>query len=156
MNNFSFSPPTGLRDITAYPDEPASEAAAREQFQGLLDQIKNYINNTVVAGFNAESPITPTLQNGWVNYGSPECPIGYYKDGLGNVNIRGMIKNTVSTTNVVLFTLPTGYRPAYRLFVPVSSSNGISQIYIYTDGRVYLYSGEATWLSFDIVFRTGV
>jgi hypothetical protein len=46
----SFSPANGLRDKVTYPRVPADEDAAREQVQGRLDEIKNYINDTLLPG----------------------------------------------------------------------------------------------------------
>ncbi|MCX8129781.1 MAG: hypothetical protein N3I35_06745 [Clostridia bacterium] len=43
----AFSPANGLRDSTTYPTTPANEAAAREQIQGRLDEIRDYINDTL-------------------------------------------------------------------------------------------------------------
>lgn len=66
MNNFSFSPLTGLRDVTAYPSEPTSEAAAREQFQGLLDQVKTYLNSLNSEKVNASDYLRSFNTNGYV------------------------------------------------------------------------------------------
>jgi hypothetical protein len=41
---FEFSPSDGLRNASTYPAKPTSESAAREQIQGRLDEVKNYIN----------------------------------------------------------------------------------------------------------------
>lgn len=53
---FAFTPSTGIRDTTAYPTVPASEAAARDQFQQGPDQLRDYINNTV-------NPAIDTINN---------------------------------------------------------------------------------------------
>ena len=42
--SFAFSPVTGLRNTTTYPSKPASGTAAREQIQGRLDEVRDYIN----------------------------------------------------------------------------------------------------------------
>lgn len=47
LPKMAFSPVNGLRDTVAYPAEPESEEAAREQVQGRMDEIKNYLNNTL-------------------------------------------------------------------------------------------------------------
>lgn len=44
---FAFTPAQGLRDSTAYPTNPGSEAQAREQIQAGMDQLRDYINNTI-------------------------------------------------------------------------------------------------------------
>lgn len=35
---------------------------------------------------------TPTFQNGWVNYDTTYNPAGYFKDSLGIVHLRGLVK----------------------------------------------------------------
>lgn len=54
--------------------------------------------------------IAPTLLNSWVNYGNPYTPVGYMKDAMGFVHIKGFVKSGASGASV--FTLPAGYRPA--------------------------------------------
>jgi hypothetical protein len=41
---FAFNPATGLRNTTTYPSKPVSGTAAREQIQGRLDEVRDYIN----------------------------------------------------------------------------------------------------------------
>lgn len=54
LSNMAFSPATGLRDTTTYPTVPATETAAREQVQGRMDELRDYINNTVVVQLNSK------------------------------------------------------------------------------------------------------
>lgn len=49
FSKFSFNPADGLRNVVQYPTVPASEAEAREQIQGRLDEIKNYLNNILTS-----------------------------------------------------------------------------------------------------------
>lgn len=49
ITQFNFNPLTGLNDTSVYETTPASEAAARAQIQGIPDQIRDYINNTLRA-----------------------------------------------------------------------------------------------------------
>lgn len=51
----------------------------------------------------------PSFMNGWLNYGTPFNNAEFYKDPLGVVHLRGLIKN--GTLNTVAFVLPAGYRP---------------------------------------------
>lgn len=55
---------------------------------------------------------TPSLVNGFG--GGPNAPVGYYIDSLGRVYLRGTptVPN-VSSRPLTIFTLATGYRPAY-------------------------------------------
>ena len=52
----AFVPETGLRDAEEFPPTPASEDEAREQVQGRLDEVRDYINNTLLPAL--ESVIT--------------------------------------------------------------------------------------------------
>lgn len=43
-----FNPPTGLNDATYSPQTPANEASARSEIQGVSDQLRDYINSTLI------------------------------------------------------------------------------------------------------------
>jgi hypothetical protein len=49
LSKMAFSPTDGLRNTVSYPQVPASETAAREQIQGRLDELQDYINDTLTA-----------------------------------------------------------------------------------------------------------
>ena len=55
-----------------------------------------------------------SFQSGWVNYGGSYNPAGYFKDSLGIVHLRGLVKSGKIGNNQTIFTLPAGYRPANR------------------------------------------
>lgn len=51
MAQFNFNPTNGLNDQTYFPAAPTSEAAARQQFMTLFNQLKTFLNSgTVEAG----------------------------------------------------------------------------------------------------------
>lgn len=66
-----------------------------------------------------------TLTNGWVNYGGLYAPAGYYKDALGWVHLRGLIKDGVLGQFAVL---PVGVRPQYQIRGSTVSYNGTNHI----------------------------
>lgn len=110
------------------------------------------INGLIVT----ESYIAPSFSNSWVNYGSVYSIAGYYKDKFGIVHLRGLIKS--GTINAAAFTLPSGYRPAYRHMQATVSNNGaaeiISRIDVDTNGDVIPVTGSNTYFSLDgISFR---
>lgn len=81
--------------------------------------------------------IAPTMVSSWANQAAPEQPIQYQKVGK-RVYIRGAIQNGVAAT---IFTLPTGYRPQYRVchFCCVHDNTNapdFGHIEILTDGKV--------------------
>ncbi|OME00001.1 hypothetical protein BSK60_33640, partial [Paenibacillus odorifer] len=96
--------------------------------------------------------ITPTLLNGWETYSSSNAPY-YYKDTLGFVHIRGMVKSGVNGSPIL--TLPPGYRPSATAGIEsISVSNNgsgilIGNVEVDYKGRVTPYSGGTTWLSLD-------
>lgn len=51
---FNFDPVDGLMNVTSFPNKPASSTAARQQFQTLLNQLRDYINT------NSSTVIIPT------------------------------------------------------------------------------------------------
>lgn len=53
LNDFNFTIPEGLRNVTEYPSKPGSGTEAREQIQGRLDEVKTYLNNSVKVQVNA-------------------------------------------------------------------------------------------------------
>jgi hypothetical protein len=95
-----------------------------------------------------------SFQNSWVNYGGSIHNVGYRKNSLGNVELRGMTRDGSTTSGGTIFTLPTGYRPAKEMYFAVAQLNTsipYSTIFIAPDGRVGVYSAGNTGLSFDNV-----
>lgn len=101
--------------------------------------------------------IAPTLLNTWVDYGSGHSPIGYYKDALGRVHIRGLIRDGTDTALTDLFALPAGYRPAYRMIFGCVMSNAadedtsdnIARVDVAADGTVEIVHADCIWLALD-------
>lgn len=96
---------------------------------------------------------TPAYVNSWVNYDLTYGPAGYYKDTIGIVHLRGLIKN--GSLNTTAFTLPAGYRPEIVMLFTGDSSGAECRVDIRTDGTVVPVSGTpSAWISLDgIHFR---
>jgi hypothetical protein len=96
---------------------------------------------------------TPTLQSGWENYGSGYNPVGYFKDSLGIVHLRGVVEN--GTEETTIFTLPAAYRPAHRELHAVETYQNVNgRIDIKANGDVWVRTGSPDWISLDgITFR---
>jgi hypothetical protein len=60
------------------------------------------------------APGEPALENGYNEF--PDAPVGFYKDPLGIVHLKGVLNAAAS--NVTAFTLPAGYRPGQVLRLP--------------------------------------
>lgn len=86
------------------------------------------------------------LENGWENYGVNFTPAGYYKDSLGIVHLRGVVRNGVMDQPI--FTLPADHRPAYRNIFPVLSyPNELGRIEITPTGEVLPVVGNNGFIS---------
>jgi hypothetical protein len=55
--------------------------------------------------------IAPTLLNSWTNFGGGYQTVGYLKDPMGFVHLKGVLLGGSGASNTTVFTLPTGYRP---------------------------------------------
>lgn len=96
---------------------------------------------------------TPTLINGWVNYGPLVYnSAGYYKDTIGTVHLRGLIKD--GTVGMTILVLPNGYRPLRQHLFAVEATGVHGRVDVYPAGAVVLISGNNGYVSFDgISFR---
>lgn len=92
----------------------------------------------VVGGTNE-----PTFQNNWTSLAS-YGPVGFYKDAT-HVYLMGVTQNSGDpAANSVVFTLPTGYRPAnIRLLQSMSNALGNTFIQVSTNGEVLVVSNLA-------------
>lgn len=100
--------------------------------------------------------IVPALTGGWTYYEPAQTShpgLGYYKDEMGTVHLRGMIKGATGTN---FYTLPAGYRPSKYLILIAWAAAGACRIDIDTSG-VMLHNGGAvatSWVSLaGISFR---
>jgi hypothetical protein len=95
--------------------------------------------------------IAPTLGDGWQNYGSQWVPAGYMRDPLGFVHLRGLVRRT-SGTSQVIFTLPDGYRPSSgSIHFVVLDSDALGKVQVLSDGTVQSVtpSGKEIFVSLD-------
>jgi hypothetical protein len=49
LSKMAFSPADGLRNTVSYPQVPANESAAREQIQGRMDELQDFINDVLTS-----------------------------------------------------------------------------------------------------------
>ncbi|UYL93929.1 putative tail fiber protein [Geobacillus phage vB_GthS_PK3.5] len=100
--------------------------------------------------------IAPTLLNGWSNFGSGYERAAYYKDALGFIRLKGVIKG--GTMGAAAFVLPIGYRPPARKMFAVATSGGMGRVDIDTSGNVIIVvfgSASNGYVNLDgIVFNT--
>lgn len=108
---------------------------------------------------------TPTLNGSlagsWRQTGTGCNPPGFFKDSLGIVHLRGFIGFSSQVTLVEgrdnaisIMNLPAGYRPLNKEVLSCLCSNAAGRVDVYTDGTIYLISGNSTSVSLDgLTFR---
>ena len=102
----------------------------------------------------------PVLKNKWVNFGKGYNNAGFFKDSLGIVHLRGLVKGGAVNYQKPMFTLPAGYRPPSRELLGVSHTGGggdavLGRIDIFPNGDVAMYEGNNGWVSLDgVTFRS--
>ncbi|WP_421883300.1 hypothetical protein [Methylibium sp.] len=95
--------------------------------------------------------IAPTLLNSWVNFSAAFNPAGYFRDQFGIVRLRGLVKDG-SAANAVIFTLPTGYRPAFQTMFAVISGSILGRVDVLANGDVQMISGGSVgFVSLDAI-----
>jgi N-acetylneuraminic acid mutarotase len=115
-----------------------------------LMRIKGDGNLVLTGSIATEAFVAPTLLNSFTNYGNGYAAVGYYKDKMGRVYLRGMVNNVSNPSGLVVFTLPTGYRPTSGKLVFTTTSNAsMGRIDIAANGDVIINLGLAGWTSLD-------
>lgn len=76
----------------------------------------------------------PAFENSWVNFSAAYSTCAFMKDSLGFVHLKGMVKS--GSVNAVIFTLPTGYRPALINYFPAIANDLFAEIQVHNDGTI--------------------
>jgi hypothetical protein len=119
-------------------------------------RIKGNGDVNITGKINNEAFIVPTLLNNWVNYDVPNgyATAAYYKDKENRVQLKGLIKDGLTSNGTVLFNLPVGYRPTEIMIFVVVNGDSFGRVDVYTSGDVKIVSGGNSYLSLDgITFR---
>lgn len=89
--------------------------------------------------------------NGWARYHATWPNAEYFKDSLGIVHVRGMIKAPKTSVGRVVFMLPAGYRPVQQeLFGVACAPNppNSARVDIRADGALILSAcSDPRWIS---------
>ncbi len=80
----------------------------------------------------SNTAIPASLQNSWV----VDTRAVYYKDSDGIVHIEGRIKDGTVAANTLIFTLPTGFRPANTERFVIEANGVFGRVYVEPDGEV--------------------
>ncbi len=107
---------------------------------------------------------TPTLLNGFTNYGSVYAPASYVQDSTGRVSIQGLLANGTRTDNTPIFSMPAALRPALHQH-HASRSGTFSHIGMepgsgvvakgtgtgaYSVNSIYLPSSHSSWSNLSL------
>jgi hypothetical protein len=96
---------------------------------------------------------TPVLAEPWRNVGGDATPAGFRRDADGAIRLRGRVTRAAGTSAgrlpLTVFTLPEGYRPAYRHRLPVLSRGRLGVLEVEPGGNVVLLKGAMEDLSLD-------
>lgn len=81
---------------------------------------------------------TASLQNSWVDFNVTLWDVARYRTEPGGiVRIAGLVKNGTMTNGTVIFTLATGFRPAFNhTFATVQGDNTSARIAVGANGNV--------------------
>lgn len=124
----------------------AQQSRVQDNVQGVLGPVAKALQNTPIMGAAAPSWIRPDqLLNGWSNFGGAQAPVGYHRDALGYVHVRGYL--TAGTLAAVIFTLPLGYRPAFPTSMLTYCFNGAvasAFLEVRVNGGVFVSAPAAT------------
>jgi hypothetical protein len=111
----------------------------------------NTFEGALVAAADDNDPekwITPTLVNGWADFGGPYGGAKYRVLGNRVLELSGLIKNGSAVPSIA-FTLPAGARPAFSRRTATASNAAYGDIEVDTAGNVSVKTGSATWVSLD-------
>jgi len=115
-------------------------------------------------------PGQPAFKNGAQNFvpvdstgkpipgGDIYSKAGFMKDNEGFVHLRGTVTATTKpNSNVVIFTLPRGYRPTRVLDISTIASGSAGFVYVHPNGDIEAggVSGSATYGLDSLTFRAG-
>lgn len=109
------------------------------------------VDSWILVGYTGGAP---AFQNSWANYGDGWHWAAFYKDPVGVVRLRGLVKS--GTVNTAIFTLPSGYRPPVDHYFAALCDTKLTMVEIDTNGAVFIYpNGSNGWLSLaGIEFKT--
>ena len=143
----------------------ATFGAGNEPSREQMDEILKQFPNSWFAGTKEILPISqvgkmlmvqppwisPTLVNGFENFGGTDSVAGYMKDSMGFVHLAGRIKTGASGTSP--WRLPVGYRPQYNIVVPNVSNNVFGYATIELNGLIGVYGNATSYSLSGITFK---
>ncbi len=147
-SEISYSPSLGGDNNFA---EYSLQPAANSNALGYVAGVNSYITlQSIFYPAGATTWTNLTMQNSWINYGSPYTVPAFTKASDGVVTIKGFIKSGTAANNTVLATLPAGYRPKQEMIFEVAGTDREARVDIGPNGNIILvYAYSNAWLSLD-------
>ena len=134
----------------------AESSRASSESQRKTDHANRSAELAGKANKKQEDWKTPTLLNGWTNFGGVYETVGYMKDEFGFVHLRGMIKGGTVGQNA--FMLPEGYKPLKSQYHMCISADIVRTLNVQNNGGVFISSAASSnWVTLNgISFKAGV
>lgn len=98
---------------------------------------------------------TPSLLNGWTNFGGSWGTAKYAVDSLGRVFVDGVINAGTTTDNTAMVRLPANLAPSYYQHVPVITSAGLANAGLEYDtgyGDIEAKGLAVSWYSVALMY----
>ncbi len=93
-----------------------------------------------------------SLQNGWANDTGTQYPTAQYTKTNDNVvTLRGLVRGGSAAYGTVVTTLPSGFRPKYRILFATINSGAFSRVDIMPNGEVRCTGNTNAWYSLDSI-----
>ncbi|WP_060788928.1 SGNH/GDSL hydrolase family protein [Geobacillus zalihae] len=147
-----------LRD-NLHPNTFGEILLARCFARSIISALTNDVNNVNTSSTTSSvTYYTPTLENGWVNFGSGYADARVVREG-NTVRIEGIIKGGTyqGVPNIRLFQLPPNLRPMKNHIFMCQYSGGTWAAQVSTNGDVIISVNPSTapsWMSLSgITFR---
>lgn len=128
------------QDLNSTVDQLVEQTTDNERKITVLDKQK--------ANKHQEGWIEPILMNGWQVDG---YSVGYMKDDLGTVHVRGRVKG--GSLDTVVFILPTSYRPESFYGFSTRMGGGTGTVSIGPDGSLTIREGATSYAYINVSFR---
>lgn len=144
MTNF-----TASRELVA--EAPAGTRFARVKVGRDTASTLRFRADAVSLRCVGEAIVAPTYSDGnWSDYGGGFTGVGYWRDALGLIHLRGLALTAVARAiGVTIFTLPAGFRPTAQEIFAQHGPGGLVRVDVAAAGNVYLQTAlnAADWVS---------
>ena len=130
-------------------------------YTGFSTDLKKLVKSTFLEIFasmlKGTDYVAPSFSGTWTDFGDASFPVlGYRKDGMNMVMLRGRARSNGNNIGNSIFTLPSAYRPSKNKIFACIADNVICSIQIGSDGTVTPLAGPTsdTWFSLEgIIFN---